>query len=549
MGALTRCPQCGYLPSIPKITDITSPQLCVLSSNPLPTDPLRPRLPNEESRLLSQEISRIDDTIRKLHEERAARCRRLNELQSPATNLPPNLLSTIFEYVCPPSEYNSSHQRVRRFNAKPLVLPIFALCAVSSHWRKVILSNPQFWAKLDWHWRYYLSPDDSAALLRAYFTRADPVPFDLKLTIHEKWEIENTIPYNNPHHIDGHLDALKQSIFFEHSAKIGSLKLDAPNRWLHLLSKSFVRLSDLSIRSRRIDSLIELSNLRSLQRITLMNIKITPHLPWKQITVIHLICPHINVALELLKRCSNLIEFRSQHPNPVRNGSITLTLKDAITLPNLELLEWSCIASLWDDALFRYMHFPSLRRLNLTGDAPWSHDWDHVLTNFFTRLPPSINLELGYIRDFTGEFISALKIIFYSLPSLQNLTLLEDDHDFLEKVLKLLTSSSVDHVICLPALRNLSLKSPNHEYAKDGVFTRLRGALLLSPAISRGDIFVDLMKQRRKVLNLPGFRLELDFLPQWRAESKDELIALVNEGFGLELIEKSKKVEWLPEVV
>jgi hypothetical protein len=395
-----------------------------------------------------------------------------------------------------------------------------------------------------------LSQDDTSALLRTYFLRAGPLLLDLKLTIDEKWEIENTISYNDPGHIDGHLDALKRVIFFENGAKIGSLNLDAPSQWLHLISKSFVQLTDLSLHSERIKSCIDLSQLQSLSRVTFMNIKVTPSLPWKRITTINLICARIDVALELLKRCRNLTEFHSQHPVPVKNGSITQPLKDDITLPHLTWLHWSCLGSLWDDALFRFMRFPALRRLTLTGDMSWNYDWENTLTKFLTRRIPScppINLELGYVRDFTGGPLPALETIFHALsPSLLNLTILEDDHTFLDKIFSLLAPSSPDEapIIYFPSLRRLSLQSPDREYAKHhSVFTKLRGAPQQSPRILYGEIFVELLWQRRKIFNLSEFSLNLNFTPEWTLGSRDELRRLVEEGFDLDITHMGRKVD------
>ncbi|KAF9443242.1 hypothetical protein P691DRAFT_764467 [Macrolepiota fuliginosa MF-IS2] len=581
MGALTGCPQCGYPDNTLKTTEFAQPWLS-LPSALSPVESVSPHPANDESTLLHQEISRIDSAVRQLYEERAARCRRLNEIQSLPANLPFNILSTIFEFVCPPSEYNTSHQRVRRNNAKPLVLPVFALCAVSSRWRKVVLSMPQLWAKLDWDWRYHLSQDDTSALLHTYFARASPRLFDLKLTVDEKWEVENTIPYV-PDHVDGHFKALKHSIFLENAHKIGILKLDAPNRWLHLVSRPFTHLSDLSLSSGRIDSRMDLSSLPSLAHLRLTNTKVTPILPWKQILTIHLVKSHANVSLELLARCPNLIHFHSQHPNHVRNESIIQKLRFPITLSHLVWLEWTCISSVWDDALFRHTHLPSLQRLSLTGDVSWSHDWEDVLKTFLSRLPPSsIDLELGYVRHFTDGPVPALKTLFRALPELHSLTLLEDDHSFVEKVLNLLipfplayspsspsfspsssplssplssppvspVSNLYYDVIYLPTLHILSLRCPDRENAKakdgGGVFTRLRGAPQQLPTIAEGDIFVELIRQRRRMLHLTAFHLDLDFSPAWRMKSQEELIALVEEGLELELLEKSKRVEWLP---
>ncbi|KAF5362203.1 hypothetical protein D9756_002694 [Leucocoprinus leucothites] len=594
------CPQCGFSPNaVQKSSDFPSPCKVPNISPFSPSDAKLHSPKDAESMLLCQEISRIDDAIHQLYEERASLCRRLNETQSFVANLPSNVLITIFEYVCPPSEYNSSHQRIRRpQDAKPLVLPIFALSAVSTRWRQILLFAPFFWSKLDWHWKYHLSPDDTSALLRTYFTRASPLKFDLKLTIDEKWEIENTIPYNNPDHVDGHLDALKQTIFYENCDRIGKLSLDAPIRWLHLLSNSFIHLSDLSLRSGRIDECIDLSHLHSLTRVTFMNIKATPVLPWKRISTIHLIYAHINVALDLLKRCPHLTSFHSHHPNPVKNGSITQTIKDPITLSHLKWLEWNCVGSLWDDALFRFMSFPNLKRLSLSGDVSWNLDWEQTLMAFLMRLPvdPPLNLELGYIRDYSGDPVPVLKTIFRALgSSLRDLTVLEDDHTFLEKLITLLipssspysspsppsspsspsspslssltsstssffTSLNYRNKIYLPSLHTFSIHSASTRDLSStantlnhgaSVFTRLRGAPPQSPAIIHGDLFVELLRQRRKVLHVQKFSLDLNLstmcgcFGEWRKRCKEEVRKLIEEGFELEVLERGKRVEWL----
>ncbi|KAJ3568988.1 hypothetical protein NP233_g5348 [Leucocoprinus birnbaumii] len=632
MGVLTgSCPQCGYptsddaqkaceFPEVPDISPFTPSNAQLHSPN------------DDHSRLLCQEISRIDDAIHQLYEERASVCRQLNQTQSLGASLPSNVLINIFHYVCPPTEYNTSHERVRRLHgAKPLVLPIFALSAVSSRWRQILFSAPSFWAKLDWHWKYHLSPDDTSSLLRTYFIRAAPLNFDLKLTVDEKWEIENTIPFSDPDHIDGHLDALKQTIFYENADRIGKLSLDAPIRWLHLLfSGSFIHLSDLFLRSGRIDETIDLSHLPALTKVTFMNIKVTPILQWKRITQIRLFYAHINVALELLKRCTHLTSFHSHHPHPVKNGSITQIIDKPFTHHHLKRLEWSCLASLWDDALFRFISFPNLRKLSLNGNVSWDVDCEQTLTGFLLRLPvsdPGVSLELGYIRDCSGDPLPVLKTIFRALgSSLRSLTVSEDNHIFLEKLIGLLipsyassntataantpsssspsspfsssppspispstlpsvlknltksktkptsftttptTTTTLPSTYFLPSLFTLTLRSPSDTEAISstantldhgtGVFTRLRGAPQQLPVIIYGDLFVELLKQRRKVLRVSRFCLDLDLgadvgkekggmSAEWRERCKEEVRRLVDEGFELEVREGGRRVEWL----
>ena len=541
-----------------------------------------------ESQSLHQEIGRIDEAILHLYEERASRCRRLNETQSFEAKLPSSILIAIFYYVCPPSSYNSSHQRVRRPNgAKPLVHPVFALSGVSSRWRQIVLSVPQFWAKLDWNRKYYLSPDDTSGLLRTYFTRASPLKLDLKLTIDEKWEIENTILYDDPDKIDSHLDALRRTVFHENGEKIGKLILDAPMQWLHLLSDTFIHLSELSLRSGRIDERIDLSNLPSLTKVAFVNIKVTPILPWKRVSSIHLSHAHTNVAFELLRRCFHLTSFQSHHPNPSRNGSISQMIKETITLPYLRWLDWCCIGSHWDDTLFRFMSFPSLKQLSLSGEASWGLDWDQTLTSFLKRLPqnPPIDLELGYIRNFAGDPSPVFETIFHALgSSLQNLAVTEDGHAYLEKLVTLLTpsysnstslptplpsppipvlnspssSSSPIFTVHLPALHVLSLRSPSpHNLSMNSldhnpsIFTPLRGAPEQSSSIIYGDLLTEFLRQRRKVLLITQFCLNLDMNPalegsgRWKTECKEKLRELVEEGFDLVLKEHGQRVEWL----
>lgn len=581
------CSQCGYSPdSVLKSSEITYCQASTIPAYSTSNASLH-FSDDAESQSLYQEIARLDEAILHLYEERASRCRRFNETQSFEARLPSSILITIFCYVCPPSSYNSSHQRVRRPNgAKPLVLPVFALGAVSSRWRQIVLSLPQFWVKLDWNRKYYLSPDDTSALLRTYFTRASPLKLDLKLTVDEKWEIENTVLYDDPNQVNSHLDALRRTVFHENGEKIGKLSLDAPMQWLHLLSSTFIHLSDLSLRSGRIDERIDLSSLPCLTTVAFVNIKVTPILPWKRITSIHLRSAHTNVAFELLRRCHYLTSFQSHHPNPTRNSSISQLIKETITLPYLKWLDWCCIGSLWDDALFRFMSFPGLKQLSLSGETSWGLDWDQTLTSFLRRLPrnPPTDLELGYICNFAGDPLPVFETIFHALGfSLRNLTVTEDDHTYLEKLVTLLTpsyshstslltplpspsipvsnspssSSFPIFTVHLPALHVLSLRSPSpHNLSMNsldnpGVFTPLRGAPEQSLSIIYGDLLTEFLRQRRHVFQISQFYLNMDMnstlegFGKWKVECKEELRELVKEGFELVLKEHGQRVEWL----
>jgi len=166
--------------------------------------------------------------------------------------------------------------------------------------------------------------------------------------------------------------------------------------------------------------------------------------------------------------------------------------------------------------------------------------------------------------------------------SLRNLTVTEDDHTYLEKLVTLLTPStsyatslptplsspfisdltspfsSPVFPVHLPALQVLSLRSPSpHNLSMNsldrntGVFTPLRGALDQSLSIIYGDLLTEFLRQRRHVFHITQFYLNLDMnlalegFGRWKMECKEELRVLVEEGFELVLKEHGQRVEWL----
>jgi len=83
------------------------------------------------------------------------------------------------------------------------------------------------------------------------------------------------------------------------------------------------------------------------------------------------------------------------------------------------------------------------------------------------------------------------------------------------------------------------------------IFTPLRGAPEQSSSIIYGDLLTEFLRQRRKVLLITQFCLNLDMNPalegsgRWKTECKEKLRELVEEGFDLVLKEHGQRVEWL----
>ncbi len=106
--------------------------------------------------VIQEELRRLDGLIHQLNQNRARLLHKVNQMQAATRRLPPEVLSTIFQFARPPIDFDA-----RRTPSEFLADPDLwretreaeddfqlVLSAVSCHWRQVVWATPQLWTTI-----------------------------------------------------------------------------------------------------------------------------------------------------------------------------------------------------------------------------------------------------------------------------------------------------------------------------------------------------------------------------------------------------------------
>lgn len=529
------CPHCGH--------------------SKLDTSPSKHTTPGDIA-FIHAETQRLDALIEQLTTRRAALLRKLNYTQSVTYSLPPELLSTIFQYAFPPPSFKPRIQLESLEADDPVsprtthdVLPDppareervatpIALGAVSSYWRQVAWSTPQLWSSLDLRPTNSGTVARSVTLLQLYAQNAGSAGLHLQVVFH--WGV---VLGRSDDAFAELAQPLTDVLFStELVPRIRTLVLsNPPVAWMSQLTTGFENLETFALVT-TVPALemtdIVLSNVPALRRVSLRGLKGEVVLPSSTIHTLTLREMPIDRMVQLLLSSPNLVDYYAIDCERARaTRSTTWLLSNDFSLEHLERFEWSGLYDRWTRKLLQHLRLPSLTYLHLNEDLP---TFEPDIMNFFTHLPPSMTtLHLSRFWDYT-----TLSDLFTHLPQVQKLILDNCEYEVIPEVLELLTPSyselpqtpfiqlSNRH---LPNLRVLAIENTTFANSNMDGFPE---------AVS--DAIAEVMVMRTCMRPDTGFRLEVTPAHvKWTPKVKDELREVVRSGVLLQVLENGSFVDWL----
>jgi hypothetical protein len=450
------------------------------------------------------------------------------------------------QYACPPLDFNQQFDlqcpQMRRLEnkSKPERRFQFVLGAVSARWRQVTFSTPQLWTSIGISVKS-TTIQQTSEILQIFLVGSGELPISLTLRFLDSSEQE---------------DAIVLPLLCQHARRIQELHLDNPPRvWTYALSTPHHRLVRLSIDNTQASMEPLLLN-TPCAHLTLRYTNARIELCWSTITVLHLFELRIDVCLELLRECVNLVEYRSQAPSSdLITSDIPLPTSPFI-LPYLKTFEWSLYKeSLVDQTMLQNIRMPALDTLvwieEIERDIDDSDDEDQDLDDpsdprniFFASLSPTLRaLYLGDVRGFfqysaavrclvRKEFNIDHLVIGYCHgvtlnPLIQILTIDEQNRTFLQ----LRTITLHAHTMTPVQLRQTS------DDSLEGVDFNA----LLRMVESR-------LSYRAGIYPQQSMRLEIKVHlgpVEWPLEFKKGMKELVQRGLELVIVENAEAVSWL----
>ncbi|KAF7783192.1 hypothetical protein Agabi119p4_2568 [Agaricus bisporus var. burnettii] len=339
------------------------------------------------------EIEHVEDLISRLSAERLRLCKKRNEMRSPIYSLPPENLALIFKFACPPLDFSHKYgidvvaPSIFLTGVGPLEKVVYpriigVLSAVSTLWNSTVSSTPSLWTS-------FVANDMDVHLMKTVLARSGNLPISASITA-------GTTPSS--------YQSLVVAPILQEAARIHMLHVrNTSNIWLKEYLSRFANLELLCLQGGMEQDELDLVG-SSCTRLVLKRFNCCITLSWSKIQVLHLTHVVVDVCLEILEKCMNLIEFKLKNPTSSRVEGVQLPTS-SFTLPHLEVFEWLVdVENPVDCLMLRFTHMPVLNTLI------WSEPQTDLIpsdafSTFFERLPPTLTaVQIQYCvvhSDFT----------------------------------------------------------------------------------------------------------------------------------------------------
>ncbi|KAJ3576771.1 hypothetical protein NP233_g221 [Leucocoprinus birnbaumii] len=332
--------------------------------------------------------------------------RRLNELNASTSQLPPELLSRIFEVA-----------NVVDIGGKGKHAPL-KLALVCSLWRDIIYSSPSLWQFLTVRLNgKYTGPPNTIRLVEYHAQNIGTLPMKLRIKYERNASLAGV---NNNVSKDQKVPILTffEQCFVACSKSLETLVLEnVPRTWWPLLSSSLAQSSSYPVTQLKLSwteegsreelaTLFKNNSAPHLNHVSLTGQRLLFQLPWSQLKFLRLHNLVISQCLDLLIACPGLIEFHCRSPTPSFHSttdsfvgqlshsttdSFVGQLSQAGSFPRLERMSWEFGLNIWDTALMENARFPSLKHLS------WRR---YASGEFLAQAFQGISLDLGVRNRF-----------------------------------------------------------------------------------------------------------------------------------------------------
>lgn len=358
----------------------------------------------------SNEVIRIE-----LRRQRALLGRKLNSFV-PAVDLPPEILTTIFEFACCSIEDEIFNANIEKPSSdddpdNALAGTPLLIAKVCSVWRNIALSASHLWTNVI---IYYEDERDEnqAAMLKCWLSKSGERPLDVQiiqqgsLMVTEYTEV-----------ID---------VLVEYGHRLRSLDLFLPTEWesavikiadcVPLLTHLTLRLPDFED-DPYIQHLDMFANAPQLREVTLIGYSAAEvSLPWAQLESLESRYGSEFECVERLRLCQRLRRCI------IAGMSRTATQSAPVTHTALEELEVSSHDEGPLPELFKALELPALRSFVLQLGDPYLFEWSSWLPSFLARVAgtlEALTLPAPYASPLE-ELLVTLRV----LPKLRKLVLL-----------------------------------------------------------------------------------------------------------------------------
>ncbi|KAF5352588.1 hypothetical protein D9756_006135 [Leucocoprinus leucothites] len=334
-----------------------------------------------DTRYFLHTAQRLNTDVLKLRIEQSKLLRRLNDLHSATRSLPPMILANIFCYICDDLRICEDIQV-----NYPAVQVLSRVCC---KWRQIARATPTLWTRVLLRFKDpYWGSNSSVSMLQLHLVNSGSLALDILLDIPERylyscdrdtrsWESHYT-PFASIFHL----------LFIENPTKLGSLLLTRsggmPKDWLKLIEayttsptgllavEGYPNLRKIQFRTGRggfassefgVHHLFKDTPVPRLATLSIPNLEWKIHLPYENLTSLHLEVFPINQCIDFLINCPKLTEFHHNScieavPKGVKPPEAQQ--RPSHVLPNLEQLRWSFGFTDWDIYFMTQFRFPSL---------------------------------------------------------------------------------------------------------------------------------------------------------------------------------------------
>ncbi|KAF5361845.1 hypothetical protein D9756_002073 [Leucocoprinus leucothites] len=514
----------------------------------------------EEIARIFEQIQSLDSVALHIADLKRAAHRQLNDLRPPTSHLPFEVLSHIFQFACPPIDFNArplceydyydlsagsgcntiaypesadyTHLQYRCF---PLILG-----AVCSRWRKVAWSTPELWTT------FALEVSETkfnsqVSLLRLYLTNSGSLPTSLEVNAWRRWRqylsyTVNSISLTSVA-LEMGLAPLANLLFNEFSTKIEALRLaGTPPVWLgYILQGKVPQLRDLRFHCSHMTE----DTINFLQEGGALSFQSS----FPSITILHLQNIHLDLCIKILCYIPCLVEFHCYwsaidlwSPEPLSGWDSAIPFREPFSLPSLKSFGWTVFDGVAaNNNLLLNIRLPSLKEVQWTWDSDvgetWNEDSAAVLA-FFSSLPETVH-SLSYYDQDTEFWAGSEEYDFYlgtlsTIPHIRSLTLKKCSKLFIKCLFSLLSTDVVDTQpkCLLPSLERIVICK--YDDGEEGIIQD----------------FVEMLKARLSVSQVRRFRFEaVDCNLVWSQSTWGGLMGLAHD-FNLVVQENSEEMEY-----